>query len=133
MAYLLAFGSAALVVAVLGWWYTRLRAGDRVAARRTRTVSQSMLSSRAKLIDGLQNIPVALSLYAGRVQYQNADLDASIDVRDIDEVEYSSDLMTGGIADGAMLRLRSHGRAFEFVLDVAAAEHWSRRLPPHRV
>ena len=35
------------------------------------------------------------------------------------------------IAGGAMLRLRSHGRVFAFVLDMAAAERWSRRLPPH--
>lgn len=48
-------------------------------------------------------------------------------------MEYGSDLVAGGIADGAVLRLRSHGRAIEFVLDVAAAEQWSRRLPPHRL
>jgi hypothetical protein len=32
-----------------------------------------------------------------------------------------------------VLRLRSHGRAFEFVLDNAAAQSWCQRLPPHRM
>ena len=97
--------------------------------RTIREAVNSTLSSPAKLIDGAQDIPVALSLRAGRVRFENADIDASIDVRDIDEIEYGSDLMTGGIADRAVLRLHSHGRAFEFVLDVAAAERWCRQLP----
>ncbi len=88
------------------------------------------IRTAAKLIDGVRDIPVALSFHAGRVRYESVDLDATIEVGDIDEVEYSSDLMTGGIADGAVLRLHSHGRAFEFVLDVTAAERWCQWLPP---
>jgi hypothetical protein len=42
-------------------------------------------------------------------------------------------LITGGIADGAVLRLRFHGRAFEFVIDNAGAGQWSRHLLPHRM
>ena len=39
----------------------------------------------------------------------------------------------GVIADCAILRLRAHGRAFEFVLDTMAAERWCHILPPHRM
>lgn len=55
------------------------------------------------------------------------------DVGQIDEVEYGSDLVSGAIADSAILRLRAHGRAFEFVLDTMAAERWCHILPPHRM
>lgn len=133
MTYFLAFSSAVVAVVALTWWYTRLRADDRMAAILTRRGLVTMLASRAQLIDGANHIPVALSLDQTRVSYENADLDASIDVQQIDEVEYGSDLVTGGIAHGAVLRLRSHGRAFEFVLDNAAAQNWCQRLPPHRM
>ena len=127
---LIVAGAAAGVAALL-WWSTRLRSGERAAVATVRTLSAALVSP-AMLIDGAHDIPVALSLNGGRVRYESADRDASFDVHDIDEVEYASDLMTGSIAGGAMLRLRSHGRAFEFALDMAAAERWSRRLPPHR-
>lgn len=123
--------SLAITAGLLALWYVRLRAGDRITAIMTRRGATSLLSSRAQLIDGANHIPVALSLDAERVTYENENFDASIDVRQIDEVEYGSDLVTGGIANGATLRLRSHGRAFEFVLDVAVAERWSQTLPPH--
>lgn len=124
-------GGAVVAAVVLLRWFVRLWLGDPTGSGMLRMATASPLSSPAKLIDGVHDIPVALSLHGGRVRYENAELDASIDVHDIDEIEYGSDLMTGGIAAGALLRLRSHGRAFEFVLDVTAAERWSRRLPPH--
>ena len=123
---------AAIAVAALLRWSARPRTGERAAAGTARSLSGSTLVSPATLIDGAHDIPVALSLNAGRVRYESAGLDASIDVREIDEVEYVSDLMTGDVAGGAMLRFRTHGRAFEFALDIAVAERWSRRLPPHR-
>lgn len=132
MTQLLAFAAAAISVTLLTWWYRRLRAGDRMAVILTRKRGTSMLTSSAQLIDGANHIPVALSLDAGRFSYESEDFDASIDVQQIDEVEYGSDLVTGGIADGAVLRVRSHGRAFEFVVDVATAERWCQHLPPHR-
>lgn len=133
MNYVLTFVAGAVAVAALLWWYRRLRADDAMAAIVSRRASSSMLSSKAQLIDGANHIPVALSLDATRITYENGDLDASIDVKLIDEVEYGSDLVTGGIADGAVLRLRAHGRAIEFVLESAAVERWSHRLPPHRM
>ena len=125
--------AASLTMAILFWWFKRLRADDRMAEIILRKGGNAMLASPARLIEGANHILVALSLDAGTVSYENDDLQASIDIKQIDEVEYGSDLVTGGIADGAVLRLRSHGRAYEFVLDVAMAERWSHRLPPHRV
>jgi hypothetical protein len=129
----LSLAFALLALGGLVWWYTRVRAEDRLSAILTTGRALSTISSRAQLIDGANHIPVALTLDPRRITYRSPTLDASIDVHDIDEVEYGSDMMTGGIADGAVLRLRSHGRAFEFVLDMAAAERWSHQLPPHRL
>jgi len=129
----LVFFAGAVALTALFWWYRRLREGDQLTAILLRDGSLATVSSRAQLIDGSNHIPVALKLDARHITYQNRDLDASIDIGQIDEVEYGSDLVTGGIADGAVLRLRSHGRTFEFIIDVAAAERWSHRLPPHRM
>lgn len=123
------------IVGVIGlvWWYRRWRedAGFKaVLAERRKTAT---ICSRAQLIDGANHIPVALTLEQQQISYQNSDLDATIDVNQIDEVEYSSDLVTGGKADGSVLRLRAHGRAIEFVLDQKSAEEWSQHLPPHRM
>lgn len=129
----LSLAFALLALGGLAWWFTRVRVEDRLSAILTNGRSLSTISSRAQLIDGANHVPVALTLDPRRITYRSSDLDASIDVHDIDEVEYGSDMMTGGIADGAVLRLRTHGRAFEFVLDMAAAERWSHQLPPHRL
>lgn len=125
--------AAAIVLAGLVWTYRRLHKDADVTELLSHPDAAAMLSSRAQLIDGGNHIAVALTLASSRITYRNAMVDASIDIREIDEVEYGSDLVTGGIADGAVLRLRSHGRAFEFVLDNATAERWSHRLPPHRM
>jgi hypothetical protein len=124
-----------VLLAVIGllWWFHRSREGDSVSAALTQHQSTAALSSRAQLVEGGHQILVALTLEPQQITYQNRDFDASIDIGQIDEVEYGSDLVTGGIAHGAVLRLRSHGRAIEFVLDSASAEKWSHRLPPHRM
>ena len=131
---MLGIALAALVivaVVVSVWLMQRRREEARFAAAEARP--GAVLVSHAHLIDGRNHIPVALTLGSQQILYGNADLDASIDMEQIDEVEYGSDLVTGGIADGAVLRLRSHGRATEFILDMASANRWSALLPPHRM
>lgn len=124
---------AVAALSALGWSYLRRRRDDRFEVVMSRSRLTSSLCSQAQWIDGGNHIKVALALEPRQIKYQNSDLDASVDLDQIDEVEYESDMVTGRIADGAVLRLRSHGRAIEFILDVAAAEQWSRSLPPHRM
>jgi hypothetical protein len=120
---------AVVIVVALSWWNHRRRDDLRDAA--ADRGPDAVLVSHAQLIDGRDHIPVALTLGRQQIVYGNAGLERSIDIVQIDEVEYGSDLVTGGIADGAVLRLRSHGRAIEFVLDMASADRWSALLPPH--
>jgi hypothetical protein len=42
------------------------------------------------------------------------------------------DNATGHTVAGKALRLRSHGHAFEFLLDLATARQWETALPPRR-
>src|SRR5690242_3859173 len=122
---------AVLIVVALSWWIHRRRDDARFAAAERKP--DAVLVSHARLIDGRNHIPVALTLGRQQIVYGNAGLEGSIDIVQIDEVEYGSDLVTGGIAHGAVMRLRSHGRAIEFVLDMATAARWSALLPPHRL
>lgn len=128
---LLLIAAVALVGLVL--WFRRLHENasfDGIMLRRRATAK---ISSRAELVDGRNHIPVALTLEQAQICYENVDMNASLDIAEIDEVEYGSDLLTGGIAKGAVLRVRAHGRAIEFVLDMPTAEKWSHLLPPHRI
>jgi len=122
---------AILAAAALVWTVRRRHDADRFAAAERRP--DATIVSHAHLIDGRNHVAVNLTLERQRIVYGNADLEGSIDIVQIDEVEYGSDLATGGIAGGAVLRLRSHGRAIEFVLDMASASRWSALLPPHRM
>lgn len=121
------------LLAALVWWYRRARVNDSFETILLRHRPTAKVSSRAELVDGRNHIPVALTLEQLTIYYENRDLDAMLDIDQIDEVEYGSDLLTGGIASGAVLRLRAHGRAIEFVLDMATADKWSALLPPHRM
>ncbi len=124
---------ALVVVVALAWWYRRQRTDDALNGIMSRHRDTAKICSRAELVDGRNHIPVALTLEQSQIYYENSDMDAALDIDHIDEVEYASDLVTGGIASGAVLRLRAHGRAIEFVMDMTAAEKWSRLLPPHRL
>jgi len=123
---------AIIAVAGLAWWYHRSRVADSFSTVMSQRPATATVYSRAQWIDGANHVVVALGLEPLQITYRNHDFDASIDINRIDEVEYASDLVTGGIAHGAVLRVRAHGRAIEFVLDSAAADEWSRALPPHR-
>ncbi|HVR40064.1 MAG TPA: hypothetical protein VMU84_13285 [Thermoanaerobaculia bacterium] len=124
---------ATFAVAAFAWWLRSKRANDHFEGIMSRHRPTAKICSRAELVDGRNHISVALTLEPWHIFYENLDLEAAVELERIDEVEYASDLITGGIADGAVLRLRSHGRALEFILDMASAEKWSKLLPPHRI
>ena len=120
-----------IVVAALIAWYLKLRQKDVLDAHLAKYRTSAKLVSRAEYVEGPELIPVALALTDKTFYYENADLEASFDLDRIDEIEYDDDLATGRTLHGAcrVLRLRSHGAAFEFVLDKADCAKWTAALP----
>ncbi|HEX8617054.1 MAG TPA: hypothetical protein VF911_05675 [Thermoanaerobaculia bacterium] len=121
-----------LVVAVLIPTYLRLRQRDVLDTFVARRRGSARLVTRAEYVEGPAMIPVALALTETTFHYENADLEASFDLDRIDEIEYDDDLATGRThrGDCRVLRVRSHGAAFEFLLDAADCSKWTAALPP---
>ena len=110
--------------------FLRVRAQDQLEAIINQKKSSSRLVTRAQFVEGLERIPVALSLASDAVNYENPDLQASLSLDVIDEIEYDDETATGHTVVGKTLRLRSHGHTFEFILDSATARQWSELLAP---
>ena len=132
LATLTVVGLAVLVV--LTWLFFRTRQQDMIEEILTKQKASSKLATRAEYVEGIERIPVALSLSGGSIYYQNPDLDASFELGAIDEIEYDDELATGqNVVTGCRaLRLRAHGRAIEFVLASPDCQRWMAALPPHR-
>ena len=122
-------GAVAVVVLVVV--YLKLRAKDSIDAALAKRRGSSKLVSRAEYVEGAEKIPVALALTDSSFFYENADLEASFDLDRLDEIEYDDDLATGANlhAGCRVLRLRSHGATFEFVLEKGEAAKWEAALP----
>jgi hypothetical protein len=120
-----------VVLAVLIVVYLKLRQKDLIGALLEKRRASAKVVSRADYVEGAELIPVAIALTSDSVYYENTDLEASFELSRIDEVEYSDELMTGKNHrdDARVLRLRSHGTAFEFLLDRAEARKWESALP----
>jgi len=124
----------ALVVGVLIWLFVRQRKLDQVQELLDKRKASSKTVSRADLVEGNERIPVALALTDSTIHYENQDLQAFLELKRIEEVEYANELSIGTeVEEGRVLRLRSHGQTFEFILDKSAAAQWSTLLPPHRM
>ena len=124
-----------VVFAVLIAIFLRQRLRDHLDAILKKRQPTSKLVCRAEYMEGMEKIPVALALTDDTFYYENPDLEASFDLNRIDEVEYDDELATGKAVpeNCRALRLRSHGAAFEFVLDKADAAKWAAALPPRRM
>jgi hypothetical protein len=120
-----------IVLAGLVVLFLKVRQRDLLGAIMTRRRPTSQLVSRADYVEGAEAIPVVVSLGGGTFYYENMDLDASFDLNRIDEVEYSDELMTGKNhgEDCRVLRLRSHGTAFEFLIEKNESRKWEAALP----
>ena len=106
---------------------------DAVEEMLTRRKSTSKVSSRADYVQGMLRLPVALALTDTQFFYENQDFQGLLDLVRVEEVEYDDELATGkSVENERVLRLRSHGQAFEFVLPRTEADRWSAMLPPHR-
>lgn len=120
------------VLAVLVVVFLKLRRTDHLTALMDKRRNASKLVTRAEYVEGREQIPVALSLTPDTIYYENPDMEASFDLNRIDEVEYTDDLATGRDVHGCrVLRLRSHGATFEFLLDKKDCDKWMAALPPH--
>src|SRR5437764_9321672 len=97
--------------------FLKVRMKDLVEEYVKRRSAGSRVCSRAALVEGIERIPVALALTDDTIYYENPDLQASLELRRIDEVEYDDETATGHGVNGKALRIRSHGHTFEFVLD----------------
>jgi len=122
-----------VVLAILIWVYFRLRGNDRVEEILAKHRGTARVCSRACLLEGMDQIAVALVLTADAIYYENADLQASIELPLIEEVEYDDETATGHTVAGRVLRLRAHNHVFEFTLDMATAKQWEAALPPRRL
>jgi hypothetical protein len=121
------------VLAALVWILMRMRSTDLLEEKMAKRRISSRLVSRADLVEGLERIPVSLALTNESIFYENPDLDASLDLQQIEEVEYDNETATGQVLDGNALRLRSHGHTFEFVLDADSTGKWRAMLPARRL
>lgn len=121
-----------IVLAALVFFYLKLRQKDLLGAMMDKRRGSSKIVSRAEYIEGMEKIPVSMALSEDVFYYENPDLDASFDLNRIDEIEYADDLSTGNnLPVGCrVLRLRSHGATFEFVMEQADAAKWQAALPP---
>ncbi|MGN6184824.1 MAG: hypothetical protein ACTHQM_14345 [Thermoanaerobaculia bacterium] len=119
------------VAAVLSFVFYKVRQKDLLGALMEKRKPTSRVVSRAEYVEGAEAVPVALSISSDTLFYENTDLEASFELARIDEVEYDDELTTGkSVLDSQrVLRLRSHGRSFEFVLEKAEQAKWASVLP----
>jgi hypothetical protein len=122
-----------VVLAALIWLFVQLRSKDHLDEMMAKRSASVKLVSRANYVEGLERIPVALSLGSDSIFYENPDLEAKLELRQIEEVEYDDETATGQAVVGKALRLRSHGHTFEFVVDAATAQKWQSMLPVKRL
>lgn len=126
--------AAVVVVALLGWNLYRRFGTDRIAVFNERRRAGSKIVSRGEYVDGNRHLDVALALTQSTLFYENSDMEASIDLEWVREVEYDTELATGlAIPEGRVLRLRSQSQVFEFVLPREHVTRWHMLLPPRRV
>jgi hypothetical protein len=126
---------AMIVLAALVVLFIRTRNKDLIEELLNKRRESARLVSRADYIEGLEKMPVALALTTDTFYYENPDLEARFELSRIEEVEYDTELSTGrDILHGCkVLRLRSHGTTFEFILANDDYAKWVAMLPPHRM
>ena len=117
---------AALVY--LGRKLTRRVAPDRIQQLMDGRRASSRLVGRGELIDGSRHVPVALALDASTIYYESSDVQASLALEWIQEVEYDDAAVTGY----SILTLRCYSQAFEFIIPIEALPQWQAVLPAHR-
>ena len=123
-----------VVLVALIVFFMKTRSKDLLAEIIEKKKPSSRIVTRAEYVEGLEKIPVSLSLGTDTFYYENPDLQASFDLAMIDEIEYDDELSTGrSVEHGCrVLRLRAHGASFDFILAPGDCEKWMAALPPKR-
>jgi hypothetical protein len=125
---------AVIAVGFLGWNLYRRFGSDRILAFNEKRRGSSRMVGRGELVDGNRHLQVALAVTQSTFFYENADMEASIDLDWVREIEYDTELSTGTTpAAGKVLRLRSNSQTFEFVLPEEMVARWHMMLPPRRM
>ena len=125
--------AAVVVVVFLSWNLYRRFATDRIESLNEKRRATSRIVSRGEFVDGNRHLDVALAVTHSTFFYENADMEASIDLQWVREIEYDTELATGTTPlTGKVLRLRSHSQTFEFVLPNDVVARWHMMLPPRR-
>ena len=121
------------VLVFLGWNLYRRFGADRIAALSEKRRPTSRMVSRGEFVDGSRHLEVALALTSSTFFYENGDMQASIDLQWVSEIEYDTQLATGlAVVGGKVLRLRCYSQTFEFVLPNEVVPRWHMMLPPRR-
>jgi hypothetical protein len=124
---------ALVFVGFLGWNLYRRFGVDRIKGLNEVRRPSSRLVGRGEFVDGNRHIEVALAVTQSTLFYENADMQASIDLQWVREIEYDTELATGKqVTGGKVLRLRSNSQTFEFVLPNEMVPRWHMMLPPRR-
>ena len=123
-----------ILLAIIIWFVNQQRAKGRIDEMVKKRAGDAIIAHRALYMEGRERLPVALALTPQSVFYENFDLEARLDLDRIDEVEYDDETTTGLSQEGCkILRLRSHGQVFEFVITKAEAEEWAEHLKTHHI
>jgi len=125
--------AAVVAVALLGWSLYRRFGSDRIAELNSKRRNSSRLVSRGEFVDGNRHLAVALAVSHETFFYENSDMQASLDLQWIREIEYDTELATGTAPPaGKVLRMRTDSQTFEFVLPQDVVARWHMMLPPRR-
>jgi hypothetical protein len=121
-----------VLLAGLTWVFFRTKHKDEIQALIAKRQTSSKLTGQAAFVEGREKIAVAIAVDDRSFFYENAEMQASLDLDRIEEIEYASDTATGlEVEGGKVLRLRSHGQTFEFIIDQASSSRWTSVMPPH--
>ena len=125
--------AAIVVVSLLGWNLYRRFGVDRIEALNKKRRASSRLVGRGEFVDGNRHLDVALAVTQDTFYYENGDMEGSLDLQWLREIEYDTELATGSVPpSGKVLRLRSNSQTFEFILPNDVVPKWHLMLPPRR-
>jgi len=121
------------VAALLGWNLYYRFAASRIEALMDKRRPTSRMVSGGEFVDGSRHLKVALALTNSDLFYENADMQASLDLRWVREIEYDTRLATGHEVVGSkVLRMRCFSQVFEFVVPNDVVARWHMMLPPRQ-